>query len=295
MPYYAVVKGHKPGIYYNWSDCKRNIHKYSGAIYKKFDLLEDANTFVTTRCHTNSGGSTNEDVSGLVTKYQEYQMLSNEDIVEVYTDGSLFKKNHKNYCGYGYYIPELNIKVSKAISGKKTNNRAELYAIIESIRVIEELNPRKFIKIYTDSQYSIQIFNETGEKYKSQNYRKKGTDIINRDLVEIAMDLQDKYILGFVKVRSHTNNIDNPHIIGNGIADELAVKGAIIDYTNSCENISDYCLSFGKYKNVCIRDLDDNYIQWVLTDKTFSSLCAKNEKYLIDKMILSKWYNNIHD
>ena len=148
MPYYAVVKGHKPGIYYNWNDCKRNIHKYSGAVYKKFDLLEDANIFITSRSHTDHTGPRNENVSELVTKYQGYDMLSDEDIVEVYTDGSLFKKNHKNYCGYGYYIPELNIKVCKAISGKKTNNRAELYAIIESIRVIEELNPQKFIKIY---------------------------------------------------------------------------------------------------------------------------------------------------
>ena len=105
------------------------------------------------------------------------------------------------------------------------------------------------------------------------------------------MDLHSRYILGFIKVRSHTNNLDNPHIEGNSVADELAVKGAIIDYSDSCDNISNYCLSFGKYKNVCIRDLDESYIEWVLTDKTFSSLCAKNEKYLIDKMILSRWYN----
>lgn len=295
MPFYAVAKGHKPGVYDNWTECKKSIHKFSGAIYKKFNLLEDANIFISSRCHPDSNMSTNKDVSDMVTTYKDYSSLLNEDIVKIYTDGSLFKKNHKNYCGYGYYIPELEISVSKAISGKKTNNRAELLAIIEGIQVIGKDNPHKFIKIFTDSQYSIQIFNETGKKYKSQNYRKKGTDIINRDLVEIAMDLQDTFILGFVKVRAHTNNNTNPHIIGNGIADELAVKGAIIDYTNSCENISDYCLSFGKYKNISIRDLDKSYIQWVLTDETFSDLCAKNEKYLIDKMILNKWYNNIHD
>ena len=291
MPYYAVAKGHKPGIYNKWTECKRNIHKFSGAVYKKFDSLEDANTFISSRCHISPTGPHNPDVSGLVTTYQDYDMLEESDIIEVYTDGSLFKKNSKKYCGYGYWIPSLNMKISKAILGKKTNNRAELYAIIDSIGIISQKAPGKFIKIYTDSQYSIQIFNETGEKYKSQNYRKKGVDIINRDLVEIAMDLQDKYILGFVKVRAHTNNNTNPHIVGNGVADELAVKGAITDYANSRENISDYCLSFGKYKNICIGDLDESYIQWVLTEKTFSILCAKNEKYLIDKMILNKWYN----
>ena len=291
MPYYAVAKGHSPGIYNKWADCKRNIHKFSGAVYKKFESLEDATEFISSKCHNDTHPTIKEDVSAIITKYQDYDILEDSDIIEVYTDGSLFKKNGKNYCGYGYYIPALNIKVSKAIIGKKTNNRAELYAIIDSIRNISNDAPGKFIKIYTDSQYSIQIFNETGEKYQSLNYRKKGTDIINRDLVEIAMDLHSRYALGFIKVRSHTNNLDNPHIAGNSVADELAVKGAILDYSDSCDNISNYCLSFGKYKNVCIRDLDESYIEWVLTDKTFSSLCAKNEKYLIDKMILSRWYN----
>ena len=291
MPYYAVAKGHKPGIYNKWTECKRNIHKFSGAIYKKFESLEDATEFISSKCHNDASSTIKENVSGIITKYQDYDMLEEKDIIEVYTDGSLFKKNSKNYCGYGYWIPSLNMKISKAILGKKTNNRAELYAIIDSIRIISQKAPGKFIKIYTDSQYSIQIFNETGEKYQSLNYQKKGVDIINRDLVEIAMDLHSRYVLGFVKVRSHTNNIDNPHIEGNSVADELAVKGAILDYSSSCKNISDYCLSFGKYKNICIRDLDESYIQWILTDKTFSSLCAKNEKYLIDKMILSKWHN----
>jgi len=31
--FYAVHKGHKPGIYGNWLDCKKQIDKYEGIIF----------------------------------------------------------------------------------------------------------------------------------------------------------------------------------------------------------------------------------------------------------------------
>ena len=46
MNYYAVKKGRTPGIYMTWDDCKKQVMGYSGAIYKKFSNLEEANLFV---------------------------------------------------------------------------------------------------------------------------------------------------------------------------------------------------------------------------------------------------------
>ena len=39
MKYYAVYKGNQPGIYTNWDECKLQIHKFQGAIYKSFKTL----------------------------------------------------------------------------------------------------------------------------------------------------------------------------------------------------------------------------------------------------------------
>ena len=36
MPYYAVKKGKKPGIYETWEECKAQVHGYKGAEFKKF-------------------------------------------------------------------------------------------------------------------------------------------------------------------------------------------------------------------------------------------------------------------
>lgn len=44
--FYVVNTGHKPGIYGNWKDCEKNVKGYKGAVYKKFDNLEDARAFL---------------------------------------------------------------------------------------------------------------------------------------------------------------------------------------------------------------------------------------------------------
>ena len=36
MPYYAVKKGKKPGIYETWKECQAQVHGYKGAAFKKF-------------------------------------------------------------------------------------------------------------------------------------------------------------------------------------------------------------------------------------------------------------------
>ena len=40
--YYAVKKGRQPGIYLNWEDCKKQVHGFPGAIYKKWKTRKDA-------------------------------------------------------------------------------------------------------------------------------------------------------------------------------------------------------------------------------------------------------------
>lgn len=44
--YYAVKKGRVPGIYLSWADCKKNIDGFSGAVYKSFETIQEAEAFV---------------------------------------------------------------------------------------------------------------------------------------------------------------------------------------------------------------------------------------------------------
>ena len=40
--YYAVKKGKHPGVYKTWSECQQQVSGFSGAIYKSFPTLTDA-------------------------------------------------------------------------------------------------------------------------------------------------------------------------------------------------------------------------------------------------------------
>lgn len=44
--YYAVKKGKKPGIYKTWSECEAQVKGFSGAVYKSFKTMEDAEFFM---------------------------------------------------------------------------------------------------------------------------------------------------------------------------------------------------------------------------------------------------------
>ena len=46
MRFYAVAKGRETGIFHNWKDCKRQVHRYEGAMFKSFDKKEEAKTFI---------------------------------------------------------------------------------------------------------------------------------------------------------------------------------------------------------------------------------------------------------
>ncbi|XP_050326190.1 ribonuclease H1-like [Bactrocera neohumeralis] len=46
MPFYAVAKGRKEGIYTTWAECEQQVKKFSGAIFKKFPSLSEATDFL---------------------------------------------------------------------------------------------------------------------------------------------------------------------------------------------------------------------------------------------------------
>lgn len=46
LPYYAVVRGFKPGIYRTWEQCKLSVEGYNTHKYKKFQSLEAAIEFM---------------------------------------------------------------------------------------------------------------------------------------------------------------------------------------------------------------------------------------------------------
>ena len=207
--YYAVANGHTNGVFENWTDCKQSVQGYRNAIFKKFATIEDANRFIDE--HT-----------------QQYTVEDFPFDYYVYTDGACSKNGTRNAsAGIGiYFSPNDSRNVSMRLSGKQTNNAAELTAIIKAIQLVEnDVRNGKCVAIVTDSEYSIRCATTYGEKCAKKQWK---DDIPNQDLVRELYELYSQMsTLKFIHVKAHTRLMDI-HSIGNREADRLACEGVTI-------------------------------------------------------------------
>ena len=160
-------------------------------------------------------------------------LFSSNNIIYVYTDGSCLHNGSKHAkAGIGIYFGENDPRnVSRRIEGKQTNNTAELKAILEVFRILnEEIHQKHRIDIYTDSQYSIWCCGSYGRRMRNQNYQDKNKksgkiqDIPNKLLVKQAVELfSASPNVRLVKIEAHTGKQDK-HSLGNEQADKLAYQ-----------------------------------------------------------------------
>jgi ribonuclease HI len=173
MPFYAVHKGKRRGIYTDWLECKQNIFGVRHPVFKKFNTKEEAEHFLIHGFGTktnqsmmdtlgigNGGSVKTRDVTDArdnakinVNENDKLEHTNSENqphkpqkhIINVFTDGSLIRKKRKNgeqilLCGYGIYIPSYGLmeelRYAGTIHDNKTNNRGELKAIIDGLNYI---------------------------------------------------------------------------------------------------------------------------------------------------------------
>ena len=297
--YYVVHKGRIPGIYNSWNDCKKQIDKFENAIFKKFtDKQEDeAKTFLQVgfgegKKPRSVTRKENDDKKNKAKIDNETDDLDENGIIFIYTDGSCIKIK----AGFGIYIPEKNIKVGAPLLNQKiTNNRAEMTAIIESIKYLDESDLNKKICIFTDSQYCMYIFDKTGERYEKDGFKNNGKDVPNIDLIKKMLEIKRKYNIVLLKVRAHTDKKDK-HSIGNDIADKLANEGA--DYGQSSSSSSNIFKTFGLLSNKSNNDDDSEIIDKNIQMNELFEFDESNGPSKISKTTkstkLSKWFTKVY-
>ena len=220
MHYYAVANGRQNGIFLNWNDCKTSVIGYKNAIYKKFDIKEDAVHFV--KEYSQDDNENNN--------YKTHQIISFYDLkfinpnYYVYTDGACSNNGRDNaIAGIGIFFGINDDRnVSRKLEGKQTNNIAELTAIVETYNIIEAdiINDKKIV-IVSDSKYAIRCISSYGEKCHNNNWNE---NIPNKDLVKTAYELyKNKLNVKFIHINAHTKKRDI-HSIGNECADNLAIN-----------------------------------------------------------------------
>lgn len=234
MSFYSVTRGKKTGVYKTWKECQMQVKGFSGAIYKKFDTLEEAEEFIQLK-KKSVKKSISESESDIEL---ETETESKKVDYYVYTDGACVNNGKKNAkAGYGIYFGENDKRnVSKRIIGKQTNNVAELTAIIETYKIIEnDINSKMNIVIFTDSKYALKCVGSYGKKQELNDWK---DDIPNKELVkQIYTIYKGIKNVEFRHIRAHTGKEDI-HSIGNDNADRLAVLSVNNDM-NSVNDVND--------------------------------------------------------
>lgn len=112
MPYYAVAKGSKTGVYNNWNDCKDQVNGYSGASYKKFNTAAEASAFVANGGNTSTRSSGSHSSSG----YSGGGFIGGSSLSRV------SKSSSGGYSGVGFIGGSSLSMVSNSSSGSSSSS-----------------------------------------------------------------------------------------------------------------------------------------------------------------------------
>jgi len=122
--------------------------------------------------------------------------------IKIYTDGSC-DPNPGPGGWAAVIIAKGEEKIISGSSASSTNNRMELTAAIEAIKLQK---PGDSIMLYTDSLYVKKGITEWMENWIARNWKRKGGKLANVDLWKDLASEIGKYKITWKWVRGHAGN-----------------------------------------------------------------------------------------
>jgi len=182
MKYYAVKKGKTTGIFTTWEECKENVEKYKGALYKSFSSLDEAKKYLKDE---------NEDV--LISEPEEETF----DKPTAYVDGSFDSRSGAYSFGAILFYQNQKFTFNRKFESDEYSFARNVAGEVRGASFIIQYAIKNNIKTL-DLFYDYQGIESwyTGE-WKANN-------MLTKRYQEFANNNKDKIKVNFVKVKSHT-------------------------------------------------------------------------------------------
>jgi ribonuclease HI len=213
--YYAVARGHIPGVYDTWfgpGAAEEQVRGYKGARYKSFPSKAEAREWLKNPIFPKK----------TVRKEQTDTAHNTETVppgtIVIYTDGGC--RGNPGNGGYGVIIIDGKNRMELAQGFRlTTNNRMEMMACLVALTVLEKPSD---VVIHSDSSYVVNgIEKGWARKWRANDWmRTKNEPAENADLWSRLLELCNIHRVRFVWVRGHAGNPENER------CDELATTAA---------------------------------------------------------------------
>ncbi|KAK0702426.1 ribonuclease H-like domain-containing protein [Apiosordaria backusii] len=208
--YYAVARGHNPGVYTDWDSAQKQTIGFTKPMLRKFDTHAEADDFLS----ANQGAEVQE-ILPPTKKLKKAHRLDNGAV----------PGNGKAIGGIGVWFGDNDPRnISERLAGPvQTSQRAELTAIVRALQALDVDSP---IEIRTDSQYAIDCVTKWCDVWIKNGWKTtEHMPVKNADLIKAIRALIDQRdekgtITIFTKVDGHSGDY------GNDEADRLAILGA---------------------------------------------------------------------
>jgi ribonuclease HI len=224
--YYSVARGRKTGVFNTWygpDGAEAQIRGFEGARYKGFAAIDEAREWLALMTEEGETKSSRKSVKqdradNVKTPLPDQELLAQQGTVLIYTDGGC--SYNPGPGGYGAVI--INGNSRKEISGGfrlTTNNRMELTACIEALKVIKRSSS---VVVCSDSKYIVDAITKGWAlKWRKNGWMRNKTDTAeNYDLWEQLLGLCDRHHVEFIWVKGHAGTLENER------CDQLATAAA---------------------------------------------------------------------
>lgn len=191
MNYYAVKKGHTTGIFTKWAECSKQVHGFKGAMYKKFDSMNEAQEYL----------NKNE---ALVSERHETEKdifdSLNKDVVLAYVDGSNLGDGSAFSWASILFTNNERIELSGKEEKRFTEYRNVAGELFASVKAVHYAIQQKKSKIIIYHDYSgirhwalgeWKTKNDLSKFYKS--FFDKALKVINVEFVKVEGHTGDKF------------------------------------------------------------------------------------------------------
>ncbi|MCL9776293.1 ribonuclease H family protein [Vibrio methylphosphonaticus] len=225
--YYVVWKGRETGIFTTWADCKAQVDKFTGAKFKSFQTLAEAEQAFGSNGATGNSTTRARATAAKTNTKAKAKPLSQQDIVampvevKIFTDGAC--DPNPGQAGTGLAVYQHNTLVELwygKYQANGTNNTAELNGLHQSMLLAKaHLLAGRSVAIYCDSMYSIQCITTWAKGWEAKGWKKSGGEIKNLDLIKPMFELYQQ-IANQVAIH-HVNG--HVGIEGNELADRMSI------------------------------------------------------------------------